>query len=173
MSYEPRDHDDSYGRDDYGQGGYAPDDHEARARTSTPGILLIVVGVLNILGGLYFVLNGVTSLMNPDAVLEMQEKFNPDQAKQIEQMGMSAEQFNQYVAYGTIATGAVGALAALLMIMGGVQMRNLHGYALAMFASILALIPCISPSGCCILGQVAGIWAIAVLLNQDVKSAFR
>jgi hypothetical protein len=58
-----------------------------------------------------------------------------------------------------------------LVIFGAIKMKKLEGYGLAMAASVIAAIPCTSP--CCFLGLPLGIWAIVVLMNQDVKNAFR
>jgi hypothetical protein len=49
-------------------------------------------------------------------------------------------------------------------------MKKLESYGLAMAASIIAMIPCVSP--CCLLGLPIGIWALVVLMKPEVKSAF-
>jgi hypothetical protein len=41
---------------------------------------------------------------------------------------------------------------------------------MAMTAAILAIVPC---SCCCILNMPFGIWSLVVLLNEQVKAAFR
>jgi hypothetical protein len=58
-----------------------PDTEVARAKTNIPSILLIIAGVLNILGGGYFVVNGAVNLLNPGEVRKMQESINPKQAE--------------------------------------------------------------------------------------------
>jgi len=58
-----------------------------------------------------------------------------------------------------------------LVIFGALKMRKLESYGLSMAAAVLAALPCTSP--CCFLGLPLGIWAIVVLMNQEVKSAFR
>ena len=50
------------------------------------------------------------------------------------------------------------------------QMKALENYPLALTASILAIIPCLSP--CCLVGLPIGIWAIVVLSKPEVKAAF-
>jgi hypothetical protein len=67
----------------------------------------------------------------------------------------------------------VAAIVALLVILGAARMLVLKSYGLSLFAAILTAIPCISPSACCLLGEGVGIWAVIVLLNPDVRSAFR
>jgi hypothetical protein len=51
-------------------------------------------------------------------------------------------------------------------------MAAMKSYPLAMLASIFTILPCSLP-GCCGLGQLAGIWGMVVLFNNEVKSAFK
>jgi hypothetical protein len=50
------------------------------------------------------------------------------------------------------------------------KMQKLENHQLAFTASILAMIPCVSP--CCFLGLPFGIWALVVLNKPEVKSQF-
>src|ERR1700730_3544196 len=63
MSYEdePLDHDREIGGQEFAQNG-------AAEKVKLPAIFLIIVGVLNLLGGGYIVFNGALSLLNPEAV---------------------------------------------------------------------------------------------------------
>ncbi len=81
-------------------------------------------------------------------------------------------------AMGTLFSGVIGLVFNVIwLLMGGVvifgaiKMKALQSYGLALTAAILAALPCTSP--CCFLGLPIGIWAIVVLMNQDVKAAFR
>jgi hypothetical protein len=74
-------------------------------------------------------------------------------------------------------SGAVGVvfnviaiLLSGLILFGAMKMKKLESYGLAMAASIIAMIPCISP--CCLVGLPIGIWALVVLSKPEVKSAF-
>ena len=74
-------------------------------------------------------------------------------------------------------TGTLGAISAVVSLLlsaliywGGMQMKALQNYPLVMAASILAIVPCLSP--CCLLGLPIGIWALVILLKPEVKSAF-
>jgi len=58
-----------------------------------------------------------------------------------------------------------------LAIYGGIQMRQLKMFGLAVTSAILVMIPCFT-SCCCIPGLVGGIWALVVLMKPEVKSAF-
>ena len=70
--------------------------------------------------------------------------------------------------------GMVMSILAILMsvviLLGALKMKKLESYGLAMTASILAMIPCLSP--CCVIGLPIGIWALVVLSKPEVKSAF-
>jgi hypothetical protein len=64
----------------------------------------------------------------------------------------------------------IGLLVSGLIFFGGLKMRKLENYGLAMTASIVAMIPCISP--CCLVGLPIGIWAVVVLSKPEVKGGF-
>lgn len=76
------------------------------------------------------------------------------------------------MASGTISVvfAIIGILIGGLIFYAAMQMRKLQSYGLAMAASIIAMVPCISP--CCILGLPIGIWALVVLTKPEVKAAF-
>jgi hypothetical protein len=80
-------------------------------------------------------------------------------------------------AWANMFSGTIGAVSSIIGILmsgvilfGGIKMKKLESYSLAMAASILAMIPCFSP--CCLLGLPIGIWAVVVLAKPEVKSAF-
>jgi hypothetical protein len=79
--------------------------------------------------------------------------------------------------YAEIWEGSVGAagsiveiIVAAFIIYAALKMRELKQWEVSLAASIVAMIPCISP--CCILGLPIGIWALVVLLRPEVKNAF-
>ena len=81
-----------------------------------------------------------------------------------------AERFSQ------IASGVFGLSIAILCIifgvvilLGAIKMKNLESRGFALTAAILAVIPCMT---CCCLGLPIGIWALVVLNQPEVKSAF-
>ena len=57
----------------------------------------------------------------------------------------------------------------VLTIYAGWQMRQLRSWTLCMAGSIAAMLPC---SACCILGLPMGIWAVIVLIDNEVKRLF-
>jgi hypothetical protein len=69
-----------------------------------------------------------------------------------------------------VASGIIGIFVSGLILFGGIKMKRLENHGLAMAASIVAMIPCISP--CCLVGLPIGIWAVIVLSKPEVKGAF-
>jgi hypothetical protein len=68
--------------------------------------------------------------------------------------------------------GSAGALAvSILILIGALKMQKLQSYGMAVTASILAMVPLLTP--CCLLGLPFGIWSLTVLNREDVKRAFR
>jgi hypothetical protein len=84
--------------------------------------------------------------------------------------GQNAQMMAFFRGTGAIVGAIVGSLIGIVIALGAVKMKNLQSYGLAMTASILAMIPCVSP--CCLLGLPFGIWAVVVLGRPEVKSAF-
>lgn len=75
-----------------------------------------------------------------------------------------------------MVSGVIGNVIGLalqgVVIFGAIKMRKLENYGLAMASAIIACIPCCG-SPCYILGIPFGIWALVVLLDPQVSSAFR
>lgn len=69
-----------------------------------------------------------------------------------------------------LATAFVALAIGVVVLMGALRMKDGRSYGFAMAATILAMVPCISP--CCCLGLPFGIWALVVLLKPEVKTAF-
>ena len=70
----------------------------------------------------------------------------------------------------SIASSLVGIVVAVFIIYVSLKMKDLNQWGLCVTASILAMIPCISP--CCIVGLPIGIWCLVILLRPEVKDAF-
>lgn len=80
-------------------------------------------------------------------------------------------------AWANMFSGTIGVVSCIIAILlsgliffGAMKMKKLENYGLAMAASIVAMVPCLSP--CCLLGLPIGIWAVVVLSKSEVKSAF-
>jgi hypothetical protein len=64
----------------------------------------------------------------------------------------------------------VGVLLSPFTAMGGVQMLRGRTRGFAMAGAIATLVPC---TACCVLGLPFGIWALVVLMREDVRAYFR
>jgi hypothetical protein len=133
------------------------------SEVSGPGVGLIVVGALGIVYGAMGIvgvafqsafagLNGMNNMNFPGQ--------NPEMLRFIQ---MSQGVFGLVFAVIHLALGG-------LVIYGGIKMKALENYSLCMIASIIAIIPCISP--CCCVGIPLGIWAVVVLNKPEVKAHF-
>jgi hypothetical protein len=69
-----------------------------------------------------------------------------------------------------IIQNILGAAVGVLILLGASKMQSLQSHQFALTASILAMLPCVSP--CCVLGLPFGIWALVVLNRPEVKSQF-
>lgn len=69
-----------------------------------------------------------------------------------------------------IASSFVGIVVAIFIIYAALKMKELSQYGICLAASILAMIPCISP--CCLIGLPIGIWCLVVLVRPEMKAAF-
>ncbi len=74
-------------------------------------------------------------------------------------------------------TGGLGLafnLVALVInpiaIWGALRMKALRSYGLSVTAAVIVMIPC--TSCCCLFGLPIGIWALVVLMSEEVKAAF-
>lgn len=134
-------------------GGQAIGRPEALAKASGPGIALMAVGGI----GLFWnVINILWNLFATGAIA----------------MGNSGDGMGIALLSGGvgIAFAVLASVFNLVMVFGGLKMKNLESHGLAMAAAIVAILPC---SACCLIGIPVGIWAITVLTNQDVKAQFR
>jgi hypothetical protein len=92
-------------------------------------------------------------------------------------MGASAQGQQDMPAWMHAMTGGLGIvfnIIALIMsvvvFMGAMKMKKLENFNFALTATIVAMVPCVSP--CCWVGLPIGIWALVVLMKPEVKGAF-
>jgi hypothetical protein len=172
--------DDLYGLDAPPSG---PDREAVKGRLRPPAIFLIVVGALNLLAAVYFLGEGVLTAVSKTPAEVRQESIDFYKAviqdPQMQKAMVDAlEKQDPQAAYtqglmGTVGGGIFWLIISLLTLIGAIRMMSLKSYGLAITGAIVAAIPCISPTGCCLLGEAAGIWALIVLMNNDVRAAFR
>lgn len=147
------------------------DSQLALAKVSGPSIALIIVGALNIMGAFWgFIQYGLNQLGIFEATQQEQReqiteafKDNPDVLEWV----LWLMDFGNSPA--ALILNVVGLILGVMVIYGGIQMRQLKGYGLAMTSSIIACVPCLT---CCCYGLPIGIWCIVVLMSGVVKQGF-
>jgi hypothetical protein len=69
---------------------------------------------------------------------------------------------------------AAGVAISSLVVFAGVRMYELRSWALAVAGAVLLFVPCGGPMCCtCGFSIPFGVWALVVLLNEDVKRTFK
>ena len=122
----------------------------ALGRVSGPATALIVAGALYLVGSLGALFIGIVApLAEPGP-------------------GMPREQVVLGAAIWLVI-GVVGLVLGVVILVGGVKMRRLRSYGLALTSAILALLPV---TCCCMGGLPIGIWALVVLSDIHVRGAF-
>lgn len=73
-----------------------------------------------------------------------------------------------------ILFGVIGLAISALVIFGAMKMRTLTNYGLSLASAILAMVPGLTCWCCCfgLPGLPIGIWALVVLLDNNVKQSF-
>jgi hypothetical protein len=116
--------------------------------TAIVGLVMVVVGlVVNVM-----TLNGFH--------IGPQQMYDPQMQKLIGTLGGSLG----------IVQNIIGGIVGVVVLLGAAKMQKLESYQFALTASIMAMVPCISP--CCLFGLPLGIWALVVLNKPEVKSHF-
>lgn len=70
---------------------------------------------------------------------------------------------------GAKVLGLLGMTMSGLLIFGGMQMRNLKSYGVAIAACVVGMLPC---TGCCCITLPLGIWTLTILMRPEIKSSF-
>ena len=70
-----------------------------------------------------------------------------------------------------IVFNIIGLIMAVVVFLGALKMKKLENYGFALTATIIAMVPCVSP--CCWVGLPVGIWALVILQKPEVKAAFQ
>ena len=136
-----------------------PDNRGIQARVTPPAIALIVTGCLGIVTQLLFLVLGLTG--------SFMQGFQEGLSEGMESPEFIAPFLGSAF---TVISGIIGIIIAAVIIYAGIRMLKLQSWGFAIAASILAMIPCVSP--CCIIGLPVGIWALVILNDNDVKMAF-
>ena len=123
-----------------------------------PAIALIAIASL---GVAYYGLSGLFTLFTGGMMFhhEMPPNIPPQMRAFIEGMR------GPMAGFVSLVIAAVNGF----VLLGAINLLRLRNYGMAMFASIVAMLPC---QCCCLLGLPAGIWALVILNKPEVKSHF-
>jgi hypothetical protein len=133
----------------------APD---ALQQVQGPAIGLIVTAILGIL---YQILNIILTALGVTM-----NAFQQGQAG-----GQEMPAWIQTMSGGVgIAFGILGIVLGVVVLLGALKMKKLENYTFSVIATVIAMVPCISP--CCLVGLPIGIWALVVLNKPEVKGSF-
>lgn len=160
---------------------YGSSRQAASGKAVPAGICLFIVGLVNLLLPGLLIVSGVNNAtVTPEQAqaryaeqIAMWRRIMPQVADEMEKnQSPPAETIRQSMVYSFVWAGVTG-LGCLLTMIGGWRMWSLRNYGLALTGAIVTAIPCISCTACCGVGEGVGIWALVVLLNPDVRAAFR
>jgi hypothetical protein len=125
-----------------------------------PAIALLITAVLNSILALWKLVELTLLHSNPEFLSGMPQFDNPEMQKMLHLLSGPVG----------VASAAFGLAMSVLVLIGALRMHALRSYSLALVASILAMVPCVTP--CCVIGLPFGIWALVVLNKPEVRSQF-
>ncbi len=144
-------------------------------RVRAPAIFLLVVNALNVLLGILLLSEAFRVKSNVAAAEAQMEQgwstLTPQQLDQMNQFGWNPQNLVAFYSNSCLWGGGLSVIVGVVGLLAGIRMLALRSYGIGITGAILTAIPCVSPG--CIIGQIAGIWALIVLLNGEVRSAFR
>ncbi len=142
-----------------------------------PGVGLIVAGALSMISSIGFVIWAMLMMVaaqsvgeataNIDMVDAKQEMSKADR-QQLKKMGDSISTVGRGLGFGLIVGGALAFVVSCLIIYGGIQMTRASSYSFCVIAAVLAMLP----TGCWLVTLPLGVWAIVILLDNNVKGEF-
>ena len=133
----------------------APPGGGPRSQVSGPATGLLVTGII---GGVIMLISLISGLLGAGWMTMMED----DIPERLEMM---------FEASFRTAGSLVGLLIAAFLVYAWSKMKEMESWGLCIAASILAIVPCLSP--CCLVGLPIGIWCLVVLNRPEVKAAFR
>ena len=132
---------------------------EAMAKLAAPAICLMVCAGLHLAVGCVGIPINIYKLTQPQPIVMIGPGANNDFAAVFQPSGLN------------VGSSVITWLVQGLILFGAIQMKQAKMYGVCMAACILSVIPCVCTS-CGCLGIPFGIWALIVLMDPEVKSAF-
>lgn len=126
-----------------------------------PAIIIMVIAGLTILFSIFGIVSNL--FLGGGGASNIANQIADPEARRIVEM-MTGSSGVMGIIWSIFNAGLNG-----FVIFGALKMMKGESYPMAMAAAIIYIIPCFSM--CCI-GMPFGIWALVMLLNDEVKAAF-
>lgn len=133
---------------------------------NVPGILFIVFGAFGILSALSGLVRGGGEA---DMAAFNQALNDPNFPQELKELFRGLMKF--FAGPGAKGLNVIAALMSGVMVFGGVQMRQLKNYGLAIATCIIGIMPMCGGCCCCITLPL-GVWTLTILMRPEIKSAF-
>lgn len=124
----------------------------ALERVKVPAILLIVIGVLTDLSGIYNIYSSTTGAEMPAG----------------ETVPAGMEGFIAFMQSFGLVIGVLQLITGVLILMGGLKLKKLQSPGLVKTAAILCMIPFLNC--CCLIGLPIGIWVFILASKPEIKA---
>lgn len=146
----------------------------ARSKVAVPAVFLMLFGFVGLGMGLVSLAvsiakpnavgDATADLLKPFVEGQPPSKTRDDQLAEIQAMRNNRQDTPLNLGFTAFGTAVSGLIAA-----GGLRMKGLKSWGLAVFASVATFYPC-----SCVFCFAApfGLWSLIVLMNSDVKAAF-
>jgi hypothetical protein len=149
---------------------------DIRNKINAPATGLLVYGILSCVLAFFAVASSALHMAGMNPLTKSQAE---DMEKLKDQMGAEQAEFMEQInkisnltsgPIGLVTNGIVLAIGILTIVTSS-KLKRFEGHTMGIVVSALACIPC--TSGCCFVGIPIGVWAIVVLMDSNVKAAFR
>jgi hypothetical protein len=145
---------------------------DAARSVQSPGAALMWYGIFSVLGAVLWL---VILLASPDSfyrpIYDWMVKTQRDQPPQQRQPLPPYQKFVDGNQLQSIVGAIINLGASVVIVIGGLSMKQVNGYGWAVAGSILAAIPC--TNSCCCIGLPIAMWSLVALFGSDVRLAFK
>jgi hypothetical protein len=151
----------------------------AGERVVFPAMMLMATSLLNLVAGGAFGFVGYSITRVPKDQLERQMRQQQparweELQKEMKKQGKTLDDVLAVYSSGFYGWSALSVIVALLGLVAGFRMLALRNYGLVVLGTLTTAFPCISPMSCpCGIGMLVGFWCLALLVNADIRAAFR
>jgi hypothetical protein len=83
------------------------------------------------------------------------------------------DEMKTMTAFRALSWGWLDLASSVLTLVAGIRMRVLRNLRLVVSGALVTALPFLSCSACCGVGEIVGGWALLVLLDPEIRRAFR